>query len=352
VTGNVPDGQESRDQQQSEPAARLQQLLFGSGITQAISVAAVLGLPDHIASGTVTPDGLAAATGTHEPSLRRLLLVLVGIGVVTIDGSDTVGLTAMGDLLRTDRPDSRHAQAVMRSTPGEWAAWGALLDSVRDGRSAFSHANGIGFFGYLDGHPEAAALFQAMMAGMTWAKSAGILQACRLPARGTVVDVGGGQGIFMSRALKAYPEMRGVVLDVPQAIDGARERLQKAGVLDRCRLVPGDFLEEVPPGGDVYTLVSILHNWDDEHAEAILRTCRRAMRPDSRLIIAEWMLPPGSEPHPSRFLDLQMLVLFGGRERTQEEFRDMLRRSGFELSGASRIPMESAVIEARAVPAS
>jgi len=350
--GAIVDNPGTRTAQVDRQAAgRLQRLLFGAGITQAISAVAALGIPDLLMDGPRSCAELAAATRTHEPTLYRVLRVLAGEGVLAQDERDDFGLTSVGNLLRSDCVGSQRASAIMKGSPWEWAAWGVFRSSVEDGQTAFRHAHGLALFDYLHGHPDAAAIFNDMMTGLTSAKCDAILRAYDFSGVGTYADVGGGHGVLMARALAAYPGMHGILFDLPSVAEGARPRLQAAGVADRCRVVGGSFLEAVPIGGDLYSLVSVLLNWEDGQAETILRACHAAMQGRGRLIVVDWLVPPGSDPHPSKYLDLQMLVLFGGRQRTEPQFADLLTRSGFKVSRVIGTPAGFSIIEAAPSPA-
>lgn len=341
--GSQPVSQPHADMQ---AAARLRQMLFGAGLTQAISVIAELGIPDILERGPLSCAELAAILGMHEATLFRVLRLLAGEGVLTQDDQERFGLTTIGNLLRTDCVGSQRSSAIMKGSAWEWAAWGSLRDSVRDGRTAFSHAHGTGLFDYLDHNPIAAAIFQNMMTGLTSAKCDPLLDAYDFSEVGTYADVGGGQGVLMARVLAAYPEMRGIVFDLPSVVGEARRRLDLAGVADRCSLVGGSFFDSVPRNADLYSLHSVLLNWGDQDAERILRACRKAMQARGRLIVIDWIMPSGSGPHPSKNLDLQMLTLFGGRQRTSHEWTGLLTRSGFTLSRVIDTAAGFSVIEA------
>lgn len=336
----------SQAQVDGQAAARLRRLLFGAGITQAISVVAALRIPDLLTDGPRSCAELAAATGAHEPTLYRVLRLLAGEGVLVQEEQGHFGLTAVGNLLRSGCVGSQRSSAIMKGSPWEWAAWGAFASTVQDGRTAFWHAHGTGLFDYLDGNPAAAAVFQDMMTGLTSAKCDAILRAYDFSGVGTFADVGGGHGALMARVLSAYPGMQGLLFDLPSVAEGAVAQLQAAGVADRCRSIGGSFFDSVPGGADLYSLVSVLLNWEDRQAEDILRACHAAMRGRGRLLVVDWLIPPGGGPHPSKHLDLQMLVLFGGRQRTQPEYASLLANAGFAVSNVVETAAGFSIIEA------
>lgn len=224
---------------------------------------------------------------------------------------------------------------------------GRFLDAVRDGTPPFRNPSGTDISPYMTTHPAAAAVFDAMMTGLTNSKGPVILSEYDMSWARTVVDVGGGQGAFIAQVLAEYPSMRGILFDRPPVIETADEVLRAAGVADRCSLADGDFFRQVPSGGDLYLLVSILHNWDDRQAAAILRSCRAAMRLGARLLAAEWLVPPGGGPRPSKILDVQMYTLFGGEERTEQELSSLFDQAGLELAATIATPAGFSLTEGR-----
>jgi hypothetical protein len=327
------------------PPVRLIELLAGSWVARAISAAARLGISDLLADGPRSTSELAAGTGTEELALHRLLRALSGVGVFTEVSERRFALTELGNLLRTGIPGSQRARALMAGASWEWDTWRELDYSLKTGAPAFDHVFGTDFFSFLAQDADAATMFNEMMTGVTGHRSAAILDAYDFPTVGTLVDVGGGHGSFAASALAAHPGMHGVIFDQPGVVAGAQARLEAAGVADRCRLVAGDFFESVPTGGDVYTLISILHNWDDERAVAILRSCRQAVADGARLLVCEWVILPGNEPSLGKLLDLQMLVLFGGRTRTLPEFTSLFADAGFEVTGLIRTRAGISIVE-------
>jgi hypothetical protein len=237
-------------------------------------------------------------------------------------------LTAVGEYLRRDVPDSAYPFSIGVMAPHFEQALHALPDAVRTGQSTFDRVHGRDFWSYLAAHPEAGADFDAAMSG--GANFARMLLAARdLTEIRTLVDVGGGQGRLLAAALAAQPHLQGILFDQPQVIARAEPVLAAAGVRDRCTLVGGDFFVEVPSGGDAYVLTTIIHDWPDEQAVAILRTCHRAMSPGARIWLIENVVTPGDPDLWTAQLDLLMLVLFGAQERTAAEFLSLLETAGF-----------------------
>jgi hypothetical protein len=211
-------------------------------------------------------------------------------------------------------------------------AWAHLIDSVRTGETAFEKAHGMPVSDWLEKNPEAAAVLSEANAVKAANSHRAIVDVYDFSTIETLTDVGGGYGELMAEILTANPLMRGIVADLPPVIQRAKEVLQARGVADRCETMGCDFFKEVPTGADAYLLSHILHDWADERCEVILRNCRKAMKPESKLLVVEMIIPPGNEPSVAKLLDLEMLLITGGRERTQEEFADLFESSGFDLS--------------------
>lgn len=304
---------------------------------QVLYAAAELRLADLLAGGARTSQDLAGETGTHPLSLQRLLRALVALGLLAQTEADRYELTELGAQLRSDTPDSVRSFVTMVCEPETWRSWGELLSSLRTGDTAFDRLFGMGFFEYLGHHPHKAATFNAAMSDITRQMAPGILEAFDLSRYRTVVDVGGGDGTLLARILQAQPSLHGVLYDLPSGARSAHAVLEAAGVADRCRVVPGDFFDAVPEGGDAYLLKAILHDWNDERALTILRNCRKAMTAQGRLLIIERVI---SEPVPPEevdlvMVDLYMLVVAGGRERSEAEYRELLASADFTLSSVT-----------------
>ena len=330
------------------PATRLRSLLTYN-TTQMLYVVAKLGIADLLAQGPLTADVLAAKVDAHPRSLYRLLRALSHVGVFAEDEEQRFRLTPTADLLRSDAPGSLHAFALSYGEPWWWNPWGRLLETVRTGSTAFDLAMGQDFFTYLDQHPDAAAIFNANMTTMTARELPEVVTTYDFGGAGTLVDVGGGHGAFVTAILQHGGRERALLFDRPAVIAGARAQLEAAGVADRCTLVEGDFFDSVPAGGDTYTLKDIVHDWDDERAVAILRNCRAVMTPGAKLLLVERVLPPGGEAAIGKMVDISMLVLTGGMERTAHEYRRLLEQAGFTLRRAVFTHSSASVLEA--VPA-
>jgi hypothetical protein len=329
----------------SPPPATLLQMMTGYWVSQALHVAAKLGIADLLADGPVDCKDLAAATDTHAPSLQRVLRALASVGVFTEVTPGSFALTPLAELLRTETPGSMRALAIMYAEE-QYRAWGELLHSVRTGKMAFNHQFGVGYFEYLAQHPEADRVFNEAMTGWTHQLVSAVVDTYDFSPFKTIVDVGGGYGALLAAILQRNPDTQGVLFEQPHVVARAEEQLVAAGVADRCTCVGGDFFVAVPAGGDAYVLSQILHDWDDERCVAILERCRQAMPDHGKLLVVELVLPEGDEPSFGKWLDLHMLVLLGSRERTATEYDALFRAAGFELTRVVPTPPGPGVVEA------
>ena len=328
------------------PGATLGRLIVGFQVSQAIHVAATLGVAALLADGPRTSDELAAATSSHPRSLYRLLRALASVGVFHEDDGRCFSLTPMGALLRSDVPGSLRGWAMHVGRPYFHEAWGHLEHSIRTGDNAFQHVHGTDVWAYRAERPDESAIFDLAMESLTGAANRALLDAYDFGRFGRVVDVGGGNGALLAALLGEFPAMRGVLLDQPHVVANAAAVLERAGVADRCEIVGGSFFDEVPAGGDAYTLKSIIHDYEDERAVAILRICRRAMAADATLLLIERIVGPPNEDPRTKFSDLNMLVAPAGRERTLHEWDVLLTRAGLRLASATPSASGLAVIEA------
>jgi hypothetical protein len=305
------------------------ELVVGYVASRAISVAAKLGVADLIAEAPKTVDELARATKTHAPSLRRLLLMLASIGIFAEGTDGKYHHTPLSETLRSDDPQSMRNYAVLCGEPWVWKPWSDLYDTIRTGEVAFDRMYGCSHFDYLTKHPDDAAVFYAAL--LSFAQLIpGILAAYDFSQFERVVDVGGGQGVLLYEILAANPKLHGVLTDLPSVVAGATA-LRTGAIAERCEIVGMDFFNKIPEGGDAYVMKTVVHDWNDEAGLKILKNCRRAIRKDGKLLLIEQVLKPVNQPDTGRFMDLTMLVLLTGRERTEAEFAALLRAAGFSL---------------------
>lgn len=324
---------------EESPSATILQMMQGAWVTQALSVCATLGIAEQLQDGPRTSAELAAATGANADSLHRLLRYLTGLGVFTGDDERGYALTPVGDLLRKEAPGSMHDRAL--SYGGyNYRAFGELLYTIRTGRPAFDQVFDMPAYEYLATQPELARAFdRQMQTGASF--FARVPEAFDFSAASKVVDIAGGNGGLIGAILTAAPQARGVLLDAEHVVAAAEDRLRELGVLDRCELVGGSFFEGVPEDGDVYTLSRILHNWDDDPCLTLLAQCHRAMAPGATLLILERLIPEDGSPGPAVATDINMLTVFGGRERTASQYRALVDKAGFDLDPADQRPLPS-----------
>jgi hypothetical protein len=331
------------------PAAVLGQMIRGAVFTQLVYVAVKLGIPELLREGPRPADALATATGADPRTLYRLLGALATLGVLTEDDQRRFALAPAGELLRDGVAGSLRGSALFYGEPWCWQAFGGLLEGVHSGTTPFLHVHGTGFFDYLARHPDAAEAFHEHMLALTGQDAAAITAAYDFGGFGRVVDVGGGHGALLAAILRAHPGVQGVLFDRPSVVEGAREFLGAEGLADRCDLVGGSFFDGAPSGADAYLLKDVLHDWEDEPAVAILRACRSAMEPTARLLVVERVIPAGSAPAAGKLIDVIMLVLTGGRERTEAEYRALLGAAGFALARLVPTGSPMSILEARPV---
>jgi O-methyltransferase/methyltransferase family protein len=309
-------------------------MLFGYMPTQMLYTAAELGIADALADGPRTYTELAEAAGASPPAMRRLLRALAGIGVVTQLDAERFELTELGDPLRSDAPGSIRGLVGLFAGPEVWAAWGALPHAVRTGEPTWQKVTATTPFEFFEQNPALGDTFNRAMAEHTRQVAPGILAGYDFTRFATIADLGGGDGTLLAAILAAVPGPRGLLFDLRQALRTAAGVLAAGGVADRCEVVAGDFFEEVPAGADAYLLKSVIHDWDDEQAVAILCNVRAAMGADARLLLVEFVLPEVVTPDDpgNTGSDLNMLVNTGGRERTEREFRELLDAAGLTVT--------------------
>ena len=338
--------------QQIPPSFALFEMVTGYYVSRAIFVVAKLGIADHLSEGPRRVDDLAAATGTHAPSLKRVLRLLASVGVFTEEADSRFALTPIGACLRAGVPGSMRAAALLFGGITQ-QAWGDLQRSVETGEPAFRRVFGMDSFDYMAQHPDEAANFDAAMADFTKHIATAVVAAYDFSPFRRIVDVGGGNGALIAGILKANSTLAGVLFDLPQVADRAIAPMRELGLADRCEIVGGDFFTEVPVGGDAYLLKHVIHDWNDDRAGEILRNCRRAMGAEARLLILEGVYPPridqSDESRGAAANDVNMLVCTGGRQRSGAEFRHLYEAAGFSLTQI--LPTQTPVEVIEGIPA-
>jgi SAM-dependent methyltransferase len=326
------------------PPEKISQMLTGYWISQALYVAAKLGLADLLVDGPRAADDLAKRSGTHAPSLYRLLRALASVGVFAEQTDRRFALTPLAECLRSDRLGSQRALAIMAGEE-HFRAWSEFLSCIQTGKPAFDRVYKVPVFDFLSRNPEQAKVFDAAMVGVHGRETAAMLDAYDFAAIGVLADIGGGNGSLLTAALKRHSAMRGILYDLPGVIERARTGITAAGLADRCQLIAGNFFESVPPGADAYLMRHIIHDWDDDQSLRILQNIYQAMGPRGKLLLVEGVVPPGNEPSFTKLLDLNMLAIPGGKERTEPEYRKLFETAGFRLTQIVPTNCEVSVIE-------
>jgi hypothetical protein len=313
-----------------------------------VFVAARLGIADALAKGPLTPAAIAKKVGADAGALRRLLRALASVGVFAERPDGRYRLTPVAATLRGDVPGSLRNFACMMVDGYNWNAWRELLHGARTGDLAFDHVHGMPIFEYLRQHPEEDRLFSASMASISGPENDAVARAFDFSRFATLVDVGGAHGHLLATVLRRHRRLRGILYDQPQVVAAARDSgfVTAPEVAGRCTLQGGDFFRDVPHGADAYMMKYILHDWSDEQSERILSHCRAALAPGGRVLVLEHVIRPGNAPDWGKLLDINMLVLTGGRERTRAEFAALFARAGLRLLRVHKTKAALRVLEA------
>jgi len=337
----------AEEKQGPPPQAVLGELINGYWKSMSIAAAARLQLADQFTGGPQPVAALAQKLGLNQDALYRLLRALASLGIFAETEPRTFAQTPLSELLRSDVPGSLRGLADM-SGRLHFRAWPELAHSVKTGGTAFKQVFGAEIFQHLPKDPEAAAAFDAAMTGYTQATANAVVAAYDFSPFKTVVDIGGGSGALLAAIVKKAPSVRGIDFDLPHVADRARAHLQKAGVADKIEVQGGDFFQSVP-AGDAYAMKMILHDWDDAKSIAILKNVRKSIAAGGKLLVMEAVVPPGNAPSYAKLLDINMLVMTGGRERTEDEFRALFKAAGFTLTRV--VPAHPAASVIEGVPA-
>ena len=310
------------------PQVQIMQCILNKWISKPIFAVAELGMADFLAAGPKSIDELATLSRTHSPSLYRMMRALAGVGIFAERENKIFALTPMAECLQTNA-----LGPIARMMHSNWhdKAWGCFIHSIKTGEAAFDKAHGMPAHDWLEANPEAAGVYHAAQSAKAMGSNRAIVDAYDFSSIQRVTDVGGGRGALMAEILKANPHLTGVVADLPSVTTLAREYMRNAGLEHRCAVVECDITKFVPPGNDAYLLSNILHNWDDETCREILGNCRRAMNSGAVLLIVEAIVPEGNAFSIAKLLDMEMMVMGGGRERTESGYRILFESAGFAL---------------------
>jgi hypothetical protein len=334
------------------PESAMRNLIAGYWVSRLIYVAARLGIADLLSTGPRTAESMAAATGVKPRGLYRMLRTLASYGVFEELKGRRFKLTPLGKTLRADVPGSMRGFALMLVEKHVWDSWEQLLYAVQTGELPFDRTFGMPFYRYLEQHPDDLRVFGEAMTSLSGIENpavAAVFQKTYKPSLvHAIVDVAGGHGSLLATILKANPKLKGVLFDVPPVIARAEREpyVTAAGIAARCTLVPGDFFASVPAGGDVYLLKYILHNWDDERCLTILSNVRSAMNKKGRVLVADPVISPGKGQEWAKLLDIQMMVVVKGAERTKAEFASLFKKAGLKLVRLTPTASPLSVVEA------
>lgn len=332
-----------------QPQAILLQMLFGYAPARAISIAAESRIADLLADGSKTAEELALTTKSHPRSLYRLLRACASVGVFSEDSDGRFSLSPMAEFLRSDNPESLRAFAEMLAHEEQFQTWSALDYSVQTGTPAFDKVHGMPIFEYLPTHRKSGQIFNDAMTSMSLGSSIAVIQAYDFSGIIKLVDIGGGHGFLLASVLEKYPAMRGILYDTTPIVEEAKVLLEKHGVANRCETVGGNFFESAPAGGDAYMMKHIIHDWNDEECVTILKHCRKGISSGGKLLVIEMVVPTGNEPSLSKLLDLQMLAVLPGCERTEAEYSTLFSEAGFKLTKIVPTMSPYSVIEGVAI---
>jgi hypothetical protein len=316
-------------------------------LARCIGIAAELGLADIMETGRLSVGALAKLTNSHESALYRMLRYLAANGIFAEEPDGKFRNTDMSNLLRSDVPDSLRASVRQSWQDIVWDVYKALPHTIATGEPAFTKAFGAEFFDYLATHRDVGAQFDAAMAKQSAPENTGVAATYPFEQSRVVVDVGGGRGGFLATVLKTYPTVRGLLFDQAYVLDQPNA-VKEAGLGYRCDFVAGDFFQSVPKGGDVYVLKRILHDWDDDTALRILKNCAAALTFTARIVVVDAVIKPGNDPDPNKGLDVGIMALLRGRERTAAEFHALFSAAGLRVTRiiATPAPSTLSIIEA------
>lgn len=336
-------------QPETSPVEMMFQMMSGFWVSRGLYVAAKLGIADFLKDGEKSIEELAKATETNSNALFRVLRMLATVGVFEQTGEDRFAQTPLSETLLSDSPFSLRAGVIAEMGEVHYDSWGNIMHSVKTGEIAFDHKFGMNVWQYFETDPEKAQNFNQWMVNSSAAVSQPIVEAYNFAKHQKIVDVGGGLGSMISAILQANPEVSGVLFDAPSVIEKAEDYLNKTGVAERCETIGGDFFEAVPTGGDLYYMRWIIHDWDDDLSIKILKNIRQVIPENGRLLLLEAVVPDDNQPHFSKFMDLIMMTMTGGCERTAKQYTELLEKAGFKVKNV--IPTNSFMSIVEAVPA-
>src|SRR5262245_47862239 len=328
------------------PHAQVIQMGTAYWLSRLVYTAAKMGLADHLSDGAKSATDLAATTRTNPRALHRFMRTLASFGILTQDGDNTFALTELGATLRKGAPGSARSTVLTMASPWFWQAFSEFEYSLETGKPALDKAVGMGIFDYLAQHPEEATQFSESMVGIHGDEPPAVAAAYDFSSCGTIVDVGGATGNMLAHILTRYSQPKGILFDRPHVVSEAQALLTAHGVADRVTIKEGNFFDSVPEGGDAYILSHIIHDWTEAQCHTILGNCRAAMKKGAKLLIVEFVLPEGNTPHFGKLVDMVMLAIPGGEERTANEYGTLLDAAGFTMTRVVPTASDVSVVEA------
>ncbi|MDQ4122864.1 MAG: acetylserotonin O-methyltransferase [Acidobacteriota bacterium] len=329
------------------PPAILMQMGMGFIVSQAVSVAARLYIADHLQNGAKSIEELAGLTDTHAASLYRLMRALSSAGVFRKDADGRFSNSPVSEFLRSDHPESMRDALHMICDREHWQPHGNLMQSVKTGEIAFNYTFGMPVFPYFEQNPEAAEVFDNAMTSFSHSIANAVAATYDFSGVQKIADIGGGHGLLLAKVLQTNPEAKGILFDQPHVVSGANSLLENAGVAERVQTVSGDFFAEIPVEADIYLMKFILHDWNDEQCDQILQNLAKSAKPGSKVLLVETVVEENdNQPSASKVMDLNMLVMTGGKERTATEYAQLFEKAGFKLINVHPTPSPLQIVEA------
>ncbi len=320
------------------------QLLGGAHVTGAVACLAQLGIPDLVEAGPRSAEALASQIGAHPRALYRLMRATASVGVLSEGPDGQFSQTPLSAVLCRNANPSLHAMAVMGTREWHVRGWERLADCVRTGKTALDEVYGKPLWEHFKENPAEAQVFNDAMTALSMIDSPAVADAYSFDAIGSIVDVAGGHGLLLATILSRNPHLKGTLYDAPHVIEGARNGPLKP-LLARCTLASGDMFASVPAGADAYIMKHIIHDWADEQCIRLLKACRKVVNRGGKLLVVDCVIEPGNDFAPAKFLDLQMLIFPGGRERTENEFRTLFAAGGWRLNRVIPTAAGEAIVE-------
>ena len=312
------------------PSTQMMQMITCFWTSCCIYNAAKLNVADLLHKEVMSCDQLAEATHTDASSLYRMMRALASVGIFSENENGEFSNTTLSETLRSDQPGSMKAMAIAQ-LGDHYPAWGNLLYSLKTGNTAFEKVEGMNVWKYYETHPEEGLNFMKAMTGSTNAAIQNVIPMYDFSSAKTIVDIGGGNGAFLMAVLEKAPQAKGIVFDEEYVVDETLKKIEEHGFSKNCSVSAGNFFEAVTAGADLYLMKHVLHDWNDEQSEQILMNCSKAMHEGSKILVIEAVIPKGNTGHPGKFMDINMMAMTGGKERTEAEYASLFANSGLKL---------------------